>query len=324
MPSFNRKQAFFLFLKVAVFILLSIALYQQIFQERDFESFYIQLQNSLNAGNVLYLFLALILMPINWLLESYKWKLLMKNVEPLHFSQSIKSVLSGVTFTMFTPNRIGEYAGRFLFLKQPWNPNAWLANFAGSYSQIIVTLALGCGGAYFLLDYLLDLTGKDTLVLTLLNSLTATSLILSLAYFNSGWVIVQLNKYLFKYIFKKYRQLKKGLPLSLLTKTLFISLLRYTVYASQYLLLFWFFSIPLGFFEGMQFVTLIFLIQTIIPSLAILELGIRSNIALFLLMSYSGFEPEIFAAATLLWFINLLVPALVGYLFILPLGRSNS
>ncbi|MEX2590699.1 MAG: hypothetical protein WD334_10895, partial [Chitinophagales bacterium] len=205
---------------------------------------------------------------------------------------------------------------------KPWNPNAWLANFAGSYAQIIVTLALGCGGAYFLLDFLLELTGKDMLVLTVLNALAATSVFLVLAYFNSGWIIAQLNKYLFKYFFKKYRLLKTGLPFFLLVKVLLLSVLRYNVYVLQYLLLFWFFAIPLGFVEGLQFVALIFLVQTLIPSLALLELGIRGNIALFFLSAYSGMEPEILSAASLIWLINLLIPAFVGYGFILVLRKK--
>ncbi|MEX2590199.1 MAG: hypothetical protein WD334_08335, partial [Chitinophagales bacterium] len=134
MMPINRKRIFFITLKVAVFILLAIALYQQIFLERDFEAFLVQLKERWTEGNVLFLLGALFLMPVNWILESLKWKMLMQRIEPLTFTNSFRSVLSGVTFTMFTPNRIGEYAGRFLFLKKPWNPNAWLANFAGSYA----------------------------------------------------------------------------------------------------------------------------------------------------------------------------------------------
>lgn len=317
LPVYNRKYFFLLALKVAVFILLAGAVYQQIFKERDIHELFAQISDTWANSNLLYLILVVLLMPLNWFLESFKWKMLMKEVEPISINKSIKAVLAGVTFTMFTPNRIGEYGGRFLFLKKPWNPNVWLATFSGSYAQIIATLVFGVIGAYYLLDFLLELSGKDMLFVSLLNVLAALTLFIVFVYFNSGWLIRLMNKRLFKFIFKKYRQADVQFSILTLLKSLLLSMLRYTVYALQYYILLKFLLIPLGFVEGLQFVALIFLAQTLIPSIAILELGIRSNIALFLLVNHVGMEPEILSATFLLWIINLLIPALIGYIFIL-------
>lgn len=304
-------------LKIGVFILLVGSVYQQLFKERDLIALIDQVKDSWANSSVLYFFLAFLLMPLNWYLESYKWKMLVSKVEKISLLKSIRAVLAGVTFTMFTPNRIGEYGGRFLFLKAPWNPNIWLATFTGSYAQIIVTLGAGVGAAFILFEYLMELIGKDLLLHSVLNSLTALTLILLFFYFNSGWAINLMNKSLFRKIFKKYRQADLRFSFLILLKSILLSAMRYGVYATQYYLLLKFFSIPIGFIDGLLFISLIYLVQTLIPSVAILELGIRSNIALFLLIDYSGKEPEILAATFILWLINLLIPAFLGYLAIL-------
>ena len=57
------------------------------------------------------------LMCLNFLMESIKWKVVVANTNPISFTKAIKSVLVGQAFAFFTPNRIGDFAGRVLFLK---------------------------------------------------------------------------------------------------------------------------------------------------------------------------------------------------------------
>ena len=55
---------------------------------------------------------------VNWGIEARKWQLLMKAVQPMSFITAFKSVLCGVTLSLNTPNRMGEYGGRILFVKE--------------------------------------------------------------------------------------------------------------------------------------------------------------------------------------------------------------
>lgn len=59
----------------------------------------------------------LFLMLFNWFFEVVKWHYLVKEVEPLSIWKSLKSVFCGLTWAIFTPNRIGEYGGRIMLLK---------------------------------------------------------------------------------------------------------------------------------------------------------------------------------------------------------------
>jgi hypothetical protein len=56
----------------------------------------------------------------NWALETIKWKYLISSVLPnIKFSESLKSVLAGVTLGVFSPNRTGEVLGRVFSLPFP-------------------------------------------------------------------------------------------------------------------------------------------------------------------------------------------------------------
>ena len=57
-------------------------------------------------------------MCFNWGIEAKKWQVLMKPIEDLSWWTACKATLTGLSFAMNTPNRIGEYAGRILYVKK--------------------------------------------------------------------------------------------------------------------------------------------------------------------------------------------------------------
>jgi len=77
---------------------------------------------------------------INWGIEARKWQLLVKSLQRISYFVAFKAVLSGVTLSLNTPNRIGEYGGRILYVKEGNRIKAISLSIAGSMSQLIVTL----------------------------------------------------------------------------------------------------------------------------------------------------------------------------------------
>ena len=70
-----------------------------------------------------------------------------------------------------------------------------------------------------------------------------------------------------------------------------------------------------------------YFIMAIIPTIALTELGIRGSVALYFFGIYAGRFPVlegtanigVFAASTILWMINLGIPALIGTIFVFRL-----
>ena len=52
------------------------------------------------------------MMFLNWLVEALKWRYMISKIENISIMTAYRAVLTGITVSTFTPNRIGEYGGR--------------------------------------------------------------------------------------------------------------------------------------------------------------------------------------------------------------------
>jgi len=87
----------------------------------------------------------------------------------------------------------------------------------------------------------------------------------------------------------------------------------------QYNLLLQALHVEIGWWHGFWIVSILFLCLAIWPTIAILELGLRWEYSLLLFSLYSSNTVGIYAVATAIWLINLVLPALAGALFLLGL-----
>ncbi|GAA4783789.1 hypothetical protein GCM10023231_09310 [Olivibacter ginsenosidimutans] len=67
-------------------------------------------------------------------------------------------------------------------------------------------------------------------------------------------------------------------------------------------------------------VFLLFFIQSAIPSLDLLDVGVRSLTASFLFAYLTKQELAIMASTAAIWFINLIVPAIIGSVFVFKIN----
>ncbi|MBL0102437.1 MAG: flippase-like domain-containing protein [Bacteroidetes bacterium] len=88
--------------------------------------------------------LIFVLMFFNWLVEAWKWKLMMAKLEELSIFRSLEAVFSGLSISLFTPNRIGEYAGRVFHLEKADKIQATIITVIENFSQLLVTFVIGC------------------------------------------------------------------------------------------------------------------------------------------------------------------------------------
>jgi hypothetical protein len=98
----------------------------------------------LERNNVLTVSLLLFfLMIINWGIESYKWRMLIRQTESVSFLRSFQAVLGGLAVSVFTPNRVGEFFGRAFILEKTDPLKAIVLTLVGSFSQLLVTIVFG-------------------------------------------------------------------------------------------------------------------------------------------------------------------------------------
>ena len=94
------------------------------------------------------------------------------------------------------------------------------------------------------------------------------------------------------------------------------------VFILQYYLMFRVFEVDITWVQGLLGVSVSFLVMAAIPTIALFtDLGLRGEVNLQLLGLFSNNSLGISLTAASIWFINLIVPALVGSLLILSIKR---
>jgi len=269
----------------------------------------------------IWLLFTVALMPINWMLETLKWQGLMRVYGPLHFGRAFAAVLSGVTISLFTPNRIGEYGGRLLALDARLAWGAVISSLLGTWIQWVVLLAGGVAGLYHLaLKRGLTDPGQAALLGATGTALAAVAiLVLFRIPVLAGWVQrVLRGKW-------RRRLLTKLLPLRHYSRrsialALCWAALRYVVYGTQYYLMLRFFGMHLPVGEAAAGIAAIFLAQTSLPLPPLAGLMARGELALWVWGAYSSDTAAILASAYGLFIINLSLPSLVGAWILLRLN----
>lgn len=302
-------------IKLVILLLLFATLYWHVAKRDDIEHVIKEIALSFDRNYNLIL-LVFGLMFVNWGIEALKWKLLINRAEPLSFIKSYLAIFSGATLTLFTPNRIGEYGGRFIFLKNPLRSETIQATILGSIAQIWITILAGLIGLFWWLSGSGDAYGMVPQVLFYIGQFAAI-LLLTFLYFRLDLIAALLGKitWLAKYQSKWLTLI--NFSARELAVVLILAALRYGVYTIQFLLLLYAFDVEVSVGHGLALIATFFLFQSSVPTIAIIDLGIRGNLALFVFAGHTTQIEQVVVSSFSLWLINLVIPAIIGYIIIL-------
>ena len=148
----NSKIFINYFLGPLLFIWLTWSIYQQIAAQPGLNQAWQQIIHSWGTQKLFLLTVTLALMFLNWGLEAYKWMIAVRSVQQLPFMQAFQAIFSGVSFSVTTPNRMGEYLGRLMYVQEGSRLRTISGTIVGSMSQLIITLLFGLIGLLFLQD----------------------------------------------------------------------------------------------------------------------------------------------------------------------------
>jgi hypothetical protein len=319
-------------LRALIILLTYVFIYRQVFMERRLQDLKGFLSGIMERDHAWLLFaLILTMMLINWSLESVKWRLLIGKIEKISFFRAFKAVMTGVSVSLFTPNRTGEYLGRVFILKKGNPVEGILITVIGSFAQIVVTFSVGLFCLLSFVDHYLRVPYEigEYLFNSLVFLVPCLVFVLILMYFRVGlladfvgrFVPEKWNRFrIYLEVFAKFESRE-------LFKVLMLSVLRYMVFSTQFYLLLRIFGASLPVNEGFILIPVIYLIMAMVPTVALAELGIRGSVSMFVIgLYFSKFgdgsgntDLIILAASSILWFINLALPAVLGTFFVFSL-----
>ena len=281
-------------------------IYDRILVLQDFGNFQSYIKEIFYSPYFIFWFIVVfMLFLLNWGTEALKWKMITRKMQEISFCDSFKAVCSGVTVGLITPNRMGEFGGRILYINKKIRIDAIVGAIAGSLSQLFITIICGLAGAMVYSYNYRPITAFNNYWLLLI------IVICFYLYFNIHKIPLLL-KGKAEYYLKAFALFNN----KELLKIIWLSLLRYFIFFLQFYILLWIFKIELYIAEALVLLPLIFLVIAVIPTFALVEWGVRGSAAVFFISTVSANSTGILAAATALWVINILIPALLGAVFI--------
>ncbi len=305
-----------------LFIWLSWSIYQQIQKQTDLEKSWQFIVNALKGSNIGLIGLIGLLLLVNLGMEARKWQLQIRGIEQLSFFQAYKAVMAGQAMGLNTINRIGEAAARAAYLQEGNKIRGMMLSIVGSMAQMVATFGMGIFFLIYMRLHILQdgkqIEGLSNFWLDGLIYVVAMGIFLfTLAYFKISALIQLVEKIPFikKYIF--FLEKLEDFHWNTLIHILWLSFIRYMVILTQYFLLFQVFDISIFWVDLYALTGVMLLVLGIIPSIAFAELGIRGKVGLLLFGLVTTNAMGIIATAVGIWLINLILPAIVGTLFIL-------
>lgn len=271
------------------------------------------LADSVFSGNGIFtLLICIFLIPLNWGIESYKWKIITSPVEVISFFNASRSVYSGVCLGNLAPGRATEFIAKIIFFKPENRPQITVLHFVNGMFQLSITYIIGFvalaykmksfGDAYVWIAY----TAISTAVLVIIIFIICLVKIERVLNFITQRISKQKQIAVAAYKFTKIQLLQ-----------LFgLSAIRYVVFFIQMVLLIKLFAGNFDATIGFG-IALYFLITTTIPMISFLEAAIRAAVALVVFKGAGISNAGLALASISVWLLNIILPSILGYIILL-------
>ncbi len=295
----NKTKHFLVFIiKVLIVIGAFYFIYNQLANNRklNLDESLSFINNKLTVFEIIFI---LFLSVANRFLEILKWQNLVSIIKTIQIGTAINQVLGALTAGIFTPNGVGEYAGKALYFDKKYTKKIFFLNLICNGIQMILTVFFGTLGLFFLgywLEGLLIIGSCFTLFMFL--------------YFNKNTTI---KGYSIQSLLKKTNDIPKKIHL----KNNALAIGRYLVFSHQYYILFLLFGVDLPYFTLMSLIASVYFIASALPSFQFLDFAVKGSIAVYLFSKFGINQWIVVFVSTLMWLLNVVLPVIIGSYFVL-------
>ena len=314
----SYKKILATFIKVVVVAFAFWFIYNKLTKHNDLREFVKLLDAIPNQQIWLVLGSVFLLMLFNWGLEAVKWKQLIARVEQISLWRAVESVFCGLTWAVFTPNRLGEYGGRVFFLSPKRRIIGVVAMTVGNIGQLVLTNVFGAIAVCVFVHRFIPL--EPIIFASVCGVAAVFALFFLIFYFNIKWLNGLLLSIRFTRKYKKFYSVLARYRKRELLQILLFCLARYAVFTTQYIIMFLWLIPNLSVADIMMLVPILFFVQSTLPSLDLLDIGIRSVTALFFFKYVTTQNTAVVACIASIWLINIIIPAILGSYFVFKLN----
>ena len=247
----------------------------------------------------------LLLSVLNRYFEILKWQNLAGVIHEISLGEATKQVLAALTAGIFTPNGVGEYAGKALYYPKTEAKKVVFLNLICNGIQMILTVIFGVFGLlYFNAKYEI-ITGQTVAVLF------GAFVLLFLVLFSLKKI--KIKGYSIEKLIHKINEIPKPVH----RKNIVLGVLRYLVFSHQYYFLFLAFDVDLPYFILIATIAVVYFLASSLPTFQFLDFAVKGSVAIYFFGILGVNEWIVVFISTLMWFLNVVLPVVLGSYFVL-------
>lgn len=271
-------------------------------EQLDWQKFIALFQKNQSIGGILFI---LSFSFLNRFFEILKWQNLVSHLRKISLSEATAQVLGALTAGIFTPNGLGEYAGKALFFEKSETKKILFLNLICNGIQMILTIVFGSFGLlYFNANFNIITTKTVSFLFGLL--LVVFLIIFSLKK-------IKIKGYSVEKLIHKINEIPKPIH----QKNVLLGLSRYLVFSHQYYFLFLAFDVHLPYLILLSAITSIYFLASSLPTFQFLDFAVKGSVAVYFFGLLGVNEWIVVFISTLMWFLNVVLPVIIGSYYVL-------
>lgn len=274
----------------------------------DWQKFIVLFQKNQSIGGIAFI---LSLSVLNRFFEILKWQNLVGFIHKISLGEATKQVLGVLTAGLFTPNGVGEYAGKALF-------------FDKSNTKKVIFLNLICNGIQMILTVIFGIFGL-LYFNALYNVITTKTVALLFGFLFLLFIILfSVKKITIKdYSIEKLIHKINEIPKSIHQKNIFLGICRFLVFSHQYYFLFLAFDVDLPYLIAIATITSVYFLASSLPTFQFLDFAVKGSVAVYFFGILGVNEWIVIFITTLMWFLNVVLPVIIGSYYVLNFKTKN-
>lgn len=249
---------------------------------------------------------------INRFLEILKWKNLVGSFKKISVGEASKQVLAALTASIFTPNGIGEYAGKALYFEKSQTKKILFLNLINNGIQMILSVVFGVFGLLYFNSNFDIISGRTVGFI-----------------FGIFCLIVVASFFFKKFTIKGYSLEKlvhkiNALPKKIHRKNILLGILRYVVFSHQYYFLFVAFDVDLPYWMLMSVIASVYFLASSLPTFQFFDFAVKGSVAVYFFSLLGVNEWIVIFISTLMWFLNVVLPVVIGSYYVMKFKTQRA
>ena len=268
----------------------------------DWQKFIVLFQKNQSVGGITFI---LLLSVLNRYFEILKWQNLAQHIHKISVSESTKQVLAALTAGLFTPNGVGEYAGKAFFFKKSEAKKVVFLNLICNGIQMVLTVIFGIFGLLYFNSLFNVITPKTVLILF--------GILIAVILFLFSIKKIAIKGYSIEKLIHKINEI----PKSIHQKNILLGICRYLVFSHQYYFLFLAFDVDLPYLILIATIASVYFLASSLPTFQFLDFAVKGGVAIYFFGILGVNEWIVVFISTLMWFLNVVLPVVIGSYYVL-------